>query len=394
MSEILRPQTADQAREVLAWAAAEEKPVDLRGAGSKHRLGHPVAADIVLETAGLSGISLYEPEELVLTAGAGTPLAEIVATLDAHGQGLAFEPPDLGPLLGAPPDHATLGGVVSCNLAGPRRPTAGAVRDHVLGFHAVSGRGEAFKSGGRVVKNVTGFDLSKLVCGAFGTLGLLTRITVKVLPKPERAVTVTLTGLDMDAAGRAMTRALGSPLAVSGAAHLPDGDPAGGPPLTALRLEGPPSSVAARCQGLGALLSDLGAVGALDEAESADLWTRLRDVAPFVGGDGPLWRISLPPAAGPAVAEAIRARAGGRFLLDWGGGLIWAALPEATDAHAATVRGALAPHGGHATLVRASESQRRAVPVFEPPPGPLAELTRRVRQGFDPKGILNPGRMG
>ncbi|MDH3703604.1 MAG: FAD-binding protein, partial [Alphaproteobacteria bacterium] len=221
MTERFKADSAEQVRELVAWAAAERQPLEIVGAGSKRGFGRPGNANHQLELAALSGVSLYEPGELVLTAGPGTTVAEIEELLAASRQQLAFEPPDLGPLLGGAPGAGTLGGMVACNLSGPRRIKAGGARDHVLGFQAVSGRGEFFKSGGRVVKNVTGYDLSKLMCGAMGTLGVLTEITVKVLPMAEKVWTVLVLGMDRSAAGAAMTAALQSPHEVSGAAYLP-----------------------------------------------------------------------------------------------------------------------------------------------------------------------------
>ena len=221
MAEHFKPETPEQVKDAVAWAIAEEIPLEVIGGGSKRSLGRPSNAETVLELSALKGISLYEAEELVLSAGPGTLLSEVEATLAQSRQQLAFEPPDYGPLLGGPPEAGTLGGMIACNLSGPRRIQAGAARDHFLGFSAVSGRGEAFKSGGRVVKNVTGYDLSKLLCGSWGTLGAMTDLTVKVLPAAEKSWTVLVLGLDLKVAGQAMTAALKSPYEVSGAAFLP-----------------------------------------------------------------------------------------------------------------------------------------------------------------------------
>ncbi|MEX1205036.1 MAG: glycolate oxidase subunit GlcE [Dongiaceae bacterium] len=404
MTEVLKPATAAQVAEAVAWAAAEEEPLELAGAGSKRGFGRPVQAGRLLDLSGLVGIALYEPDELVLSAAAGTPLAVIEAALAEKRQQLAFEPPDLGPLYGGRPGRGTIGGVLACNLAGPRRIKAGAARDHFLGFKAVSGRGEAFKSGGRVVKNVTGYDLCKLMAGSHGSLAALTEVTVKVLPAPETTRTVLLLGLDDAAAVRAMTRALQSAHEVSGAAHLPIGPAAGsmvervaraGAAVTAIRVEGTGPSVDYRCAALRGALADFGAP--LDELQSGDsavLWRELRDVAPLAADpQAVVWRLSVPPAAGAGVLAAIAAlRPDARHYYDWGGGLLWLALAPAADAGAGPVRAAVAGRG-HATLMRAPDSLRLAVPVFEPQPEPLAALTRRVKDSFDPRRILNPGRL-
>ncbi|MFO1056013.1 MAG: glycolate oxidase subunit GlcE [Dongiaceae bacterium] len=408
---LLRPADEAQLVELLRWAVAEETPLELAAGGSKRGFGRPVQAAHRLDLSAFAGIRDYQPAELVLTAGPATPLAELEAALAANRQMLAFEPGDWGPLLGGPAGAGTLGGALACALAGPRRIRAGAARDHFLGFRAVSGRGEAFKAGGKVVKNVTGYDLPKLLAGSFGTLAALTEVTVKVLPAPERTRTLLFFGLDDAAALAALGRALSGPFDVSGAAHLPAGiaDPLGIPHLrpgaavTALRLEGHIPSVAARQAALAAELAGLAAGDELHGRNSAAFWKALGDGAPFAGapfaGDGAeaiLWRLSVPPAAGAATVAAIRVP-GARWYFDWGGGLIWLALPPAAngpeDGHAAAVRGALAA-GGHATLLRGPAALRSAVPVFQPQPAPLAALSRRVKEAFDPRGILNPGRMG
>ena len=401
--ETLRPTTEDEAIEAVGWACRGGHALEIVSGGSRRGVGRPADAEAALDLSGIAGIGLYEPEELVLTAGPGTTLAEIAARLAQHGQTLAFEPPDLGPLLGTAPDLATLGGCMAANLSGPRRLKAGAARDHFLGVRAVSGRGEVFKSGGRVVKNVTGYDLCKLLAGSWGTLAAMTEITVKVLPAAEKLRTVLLYGLDDDAAIGAMTRALGGPFEVSGAAHLPAGiaalsavgrvrDP--GTPVTALRVEGPEPSVLARTESLRALFADAGEIDELHGHNSAAFWREVGDARFHADGGEIVWRLSVPPAEGAAVAGRVADGLDTRVFYDWGGGLIWLALPPGTeDAGAEPVRRAVAPTGGHATLIRAPEAVRRRVPAFHPQADGLAALSARVKEAFDPLGILNPGRM-
>lgn len=396
MSEILKPGDAAQVAETVAWAAGEEVPLEIVGTGSKRGLGRPMGEGNrpvahMLDLSALSGISLYEPEELVLTAQAGTPIAEIEAAVAEKGQQLAFEPPDLARLYGT--QGGTLGGLVSANLAGPRRIKAGAARDHVLGIDGVSGRGEGFKAGGRVVKNVTGYDLCKIVSGAYGTLAALTEITIKVLPAPEETRTLLLSGLDDVTAQRAMAMAIGSSHEVSGAAHLPLG--ANDAATTLLRLEGFGPSVAARADALRGLLAEYGELGEIGNAASLARWQEIRDVAPFRGDGAPLWRLSVTPSSGPEIVAAVAERLVSRAFYDWSGGLVWLVVDDdAGDAGASAIRAAVVAHGGgHATLIRAPETVRTAVEVFEPQPAPIAALTRRVKEGFDPRRILNPGRM-
>jgi len=397
---VFTPETTDQVVEAVHWAVNAGEPLEIVGRGSKRGLGRPVQAGHGVDLSRLNGVTLYEPEELVLSARAGTPLAAIEALLEEHRQMLAFEPADLGPLLGGAPGAGSIGGMLACNLSGPRRIKAGAARDHFLGVSAVSGRGELFKSGGRVVKNVTGYDLCKLMCGSYGTLGVMTDVTVKVLPRPEKTYTVLLLGLDDAAAAKAMVRALGSPHEVSGAAHLPAALAAksgvsyvagAGGAVTAIRLEGPGPSVEYRCAALRRELGDLGATEELHSQNSLTLWRELRDVKPFTDVfDHAVWKISVAPTAGAGVVADI---GHGNAFYDWGGGLVWLALPSGGDGGAARVRNAVAKVGGHATLVRAPLELRAAAAVFQPQDAASAALTKRLKDGFDPQGVLNPGRM-
>ena len=403
MAETLKPETPEQVLEAVHWAVANDGAFEVMAAGSKRAYGRPAEAAHRLDVSALAGIRMYEPEELVLSAGAATPLAEIETALAGNRQQLAFEPADLGPLLGSAAGAGTVGGAVACNLAGPRRIKAGAARDHVLGFRAASGRGDAIKSGGRVMKNVTGFDLSKLVAGSFGTLAVLTELTLKVLPAPEKTRTVLLFGADDQGAVKAMAAALQSPHEVSAAAHLPAplaGASAvgyvrdAGAAVTALRVEGPGPSAEARCAGLRALLATFGDNEELHGRNSHVLWREVRDVAFFAGEKAAhVWRLSVPPAAGARVAAEVLETVPGAACYDWGGGLVWLALTPAADAHQGAVRRAVAGAGGHATLVRAPAEVRARVPVFQPQPGPLAALSARLKESFDPRRVLNPGRM-
>jgi glycolate oxidase FAD binding subunit len=389
MTQTIKPRSSEELRQAVEWALGEGVTLDVRGEGSKLVLGKPLRCDQVLDLSGISGIVDYAPEELVITLRAGTPMREIEALLAQRNQMLAFEPPDLGPLLGQAPGRGTLVGAVVGNLAGPRRLSAGAARDHLLGFSGVNGRGEAFKSGGRVMKNVTGYDLSKVLAGSWGTLAVLDEVSVKVLPAPDQTATLMLLGLD-DAAGvRAMCAAMGSPHEVSGAAHLPG--------RTALRLEGVAPSVEARLKGLRELMADAGAkMEELGTLESRTFWRDVRDVAPLnTAPDEVVWKISCPPTEGPAILARIKAqRPAARAFYDWSGGLIWLALPPSADADHTIVRGALGATGGHATLIRSPDAVRAVVSVFQPQSPALVALAARVKESFDPKGLFNPGRMG
>ena len=417
MAESLAPTDADGLADAVRWAVAGEAPLEVLAGGSKQTLGRPVQSAATVSLAAFDGIVDYQPSELVLTAQAATPLATIEAALEAERQMLAFEPADYGPLLRAPggadlratggatlsaPGGATLGGALACNLSGPRRIKAGAARDHFLGMHAVSGRGERFKAGGRVVKNVTGYDVCKLLAGSYGTLALMHEVTVKVLPAPERTRTVLVFGLEPAAALDALGAALGSAHEVSGAAHMPAEIAArsavsyvsgAGAAVSAVRVEGFPASVEARCEALRALLGRFGAVEELHSKNSATLWREIRDVRAFADDGRPLWRLSVPPASGAAAAARVAEAADVRALFDWGGGLLWLAVDGAPDAGEVPVRAAAMAVGGHATLVRADAPTRAARAVFQPQATGLAALTARIKRAFDPTGVLNPGRM-
>lgn len=403
MADTLKPSTPDQLKEAIAWACAEQTPVEVRGHGTKTGIGHEVQAAWTLDVTGLSGITLYEPEELVLVARAGTPLDEIVAVAAGHGQELAFEPPDLSRLLGTS-GRGTFGGMIAAGLSGSRRIKAGAVRDHFLGFNAISGRGESFKSGGRVMKNVTGYDLPKLIAGSWGTLAVMFDATVKVLPRAETQATLVLWGLDDAMAAKAMSRAMQSSCEVSGAAHLPAGIVSREPfrPLaqtdvtaTLLRLEGFGPSVAYRGDVLEKLLADGAcATTRLDAEPSAAVWQAIRDVHAFAGDPvRAVWRLSVPPAAGPAVVESVAATGDCEAYYDWAGGLVWLSLAPAADDRSAVIRAAITPYGGHATLIRGHPGIAGEGARFEPLDVGTDGLVRRIKAGFDPHGILNPGRM-
>lgn len=369
---VLAPRDATDVAEIVASHPRALEPV---GGGSLRDVGRPVDADVLALDA-LAGVLSYEPAELVLTALAGTPLAAIERELASQSQRLAFEPPDFCSLLGVSRPR-TIGGVLAANLAGSRRVSAGAARDHFLGCEAVTGRGELFKAGGRVVKNVTGYDVPKLLAGSWGTLAVLTSVTLRVVPLAETERTLIVPRATAEEAIGVLGAALGSPYDVSAAAF----DHERG---CLLRLEGFAVSVAARAAGLVRSLR-LADVTALDAAESRTLWADVGGAAALAPWPV-VWRISVPPTDAPRLLAALAPE---HLLLDWGGGLIWAGF---ADADSARVRGAL--REGHATLFKAPRAARASQPVFQPQPPALAAATRRVKHAFDPDERLNPGRLG
>jgi glycolate oxidase FAD binding subunit len=404
---IVQPADAREVSEFVTWAAAASRPIELVGGGSMRGVGRPVRDSQLLDLCRISGIESYEPAELYLTARAATPLAEVEAVLSSAQQMLAFEPGDWRQLLGTPASTPTLAGALCCNLSGPRRIRVGTARDHLLGFRAVNGRGEPYKAGSRVVKNVTGFDLCKLMAGSYGTLSVLTEVTVKVLPRPDTECTVLVAGLDDQAAPSLLAQAVNSPNEVSGASYLSGAvaqvsavntvagmGTRGG--VAALRVEGPASSSAHRAAALTDLLSVYGPCEVLGPEDTAGLWRELRDVSLLApAADGAVWRLSVIPSMSATIVAEIATHIPIRHFLDFAGGLVWAALPPGhADGGAQLIRRALAAHGGgHALLARAPEHIRASVSVFEPLAAPLAALTARVKDSFDPLRILNPGRM-
>lgn len=379
MAEVLRPATEAELAEL---ARAAETPFEIIGSGTKRALGRPVEASRQLDMSGFSGIIAYEPEELILDVAVATRLSEVESMLAARGQQLAFEPPDYSALLGSA-HSGTVGGLVACNLAGPRRIKAGAARDHILGVRGVTGAGDIFKAGARVVKNVTGYDLPKLLTGSFGTLAAMTSVILKVLPAPETEETIVLTGLGDAEAVHAMSLAMQSPCEVAGAAHVPG-------EAVYLRLEGIAPSVADRRDTLAKMMKT--PVEVLAARSSAAKWRAIRDGSAFADRPHhPLWKLSVTPSEAPEIIRRLKDKTDLRHVFDWAGGLIWLEVPPAVDAHADLIRSAFS--SGHATLIRAPEDTRAAVDVFQPQPDALAALSARVKASFDPRHILNPGRM-
>ena len=384
------PASELDACDVIADAAASGTPLAVAGGDTKAAIGRPSQTERTLTSRGLAGITLHEPAELIVSARAGTPLAEVERALAAAGQHLPFEPADLRALLGSG-GEPTIGAVAAANNSGPRRIQAGAARDSLVGVRFVNGRGEAIKSGGRVMKNVTGLDLVKLLAGSWGTLGFLTEVTFKVLPRPERAATLVLRGLDEPAAASAMSAALGSPFDVTGAAHVPP-ELGGFGAQTLIRLESFDPSVAYRIGELRRLFRPT-ECDVLDDETGAATWRAIRDVTAFAGTDEAVWRISTAPTRGHLFTALVSRELPARWFYDWGGGLVWLATPATGDAGAAAIRTALTGPGGHATLIRAPAAIRAAVPVFQPQADALRRLSAGIRASLDPAGIFNPGRM-
>ena len=377
----MRPEDESELSEAVA---ASDGPLRIAG-GATRPVGRQVDGAL-LSTTALSGIRRYEPGAMTLIAGAGTPLAAIEAALARERQCLPFEPMDHRQLLSTD-GEPTIGGAASANASGPRRVRVGACRDHMLGIRFVDGRGRVLKNGGRVMKNVTGYDLVKLLAGSFGTLGVLTEIAFKVLPRPEFRAVLLYYGLEDAAAVRALSVALGSPFAVTGAAHAPRG--LDGHPATMIRIEGFEDAVRTSAKRLAGQLGEFGDALIEDDQERIEAgWKWVRDVERFRGLPGDVWRVSARPTEGPELVQRVRRHCDPEVMYDWGGGLVWLLVPGGTD-----LRGWLGGFEGYASIVRASRETRERVPPFHPSAGGVQRIQEALKERFDPRGILNPGLM-
>ncbi len=406
MRAVWKPENVSAVQSSVNDAIRSGYSLEIVGNGSKRQLGRPVDASITLDVSGLKGIQLYEPEELILVVAPGTLLSDVNSLLESHGQHLAFEPPDYGPLWGQAGDRGTIGGAIMSGRGGPRRLTAGAARDFMLGVKAINGSGELFSAGGRVVKNVTGFDLPKLVTGSFGTLCVVVELTLKVLPKAPESATFVLCGLDVDEASTVIQDVFRDMTAqVSSAAFLPMDIACHssvaeiqsmGESVTLLRLEGFGLSVMTGLDELSKVFRQSASTKILDKELSKVLWKEIGGAHYFALGESPLWFLSVPPACGAHLGKRLAQELNGRFFFDWAGGGIWFETPNNMDADAFRIRQLLAEvtgNDGHATLIRADERIRSVVSPFQPLPQPLALMNQRVRLQFDPDGVFNPGRM-
>jgi glycolate oxidase FAD binding subunit len=390
---IHKPTDEQEALDVVASAVRRRSTLRIEGGGTKLPAARPVKADSILSSASLVGVIMYEPSELVIQVRAGTPVDDVQALLREQGQDLPFEPPALTSLYGLA-GRPTIGALAAMNLSGPRRIAAGAARDCLLGVRFINGRGDLVKSGGRVMKNVTGLDLVKLMAGSWGTLGFLTEVCFKVLPSGRTSASLCIEGLSDATAVEMLCAAMGSSHDVSGAAHLPERS-AEEPAQTLIRIEGSDSSVAIRSARLSALLATYGRVLMLGHEQSTVVWSAIRELAPLrARTDEVIWRLSVPPDRAASVTRAIAAvHDSARWFYDWSGGLVWLAMPAEADAGARTIREIVAATRGHARLVKADDDMRRHISVFSDPPPAVMTITRRLKTAFDPLGILNPSRM-
>ena len=403
MADIYMPGDEAELAGFVEAAKAGNYPLEVCGFRSKREAGRPVNPAAVVSTAKLSGITFYEPGELVISAKAGTPLHEVEAALARKNQELPFEPADFSRIYGPDPMAASLGSVAAMNISGPRRVLRGAARDYLLGIRAVNGEGVAIKSGGRVMKNVTGVDLVKGLCGSWGTLAVLTELTFKVLPKAPDTRTLVFLGLPDESGVGVLSEAMGTPYEVSGTVHLHSplvsrlSDPeiaTANTALTALRLEGAPQSVAYRMEKLRRELSPFGETYVLDRQKSRSFWADIRSLA-FLSAnfERPLWRITVAPSKAARIVRALSAFFDLSAAYEWSGGLIWLETPPSSEASVTELLRVLAEFEADSMLMRAPRSVRSSIEVFHPLPLTKMKLVQAIKKAFDPVGVLNPGRM-
>jgi len=403
VNETYYPPGEEDLASLVKQAADQMMPVEICGNRTKRWIGRPMQVATRISTSEISGVTLYEPTELVLSAKAGTPLSEIESLLEQNGQEFAFEPNLWDRLVANQSNGApTIGGVVATNSSGPRRILRGSARDHLLGVRAVNGFGDVVKSGGRVMKNVTGYDLARGLAGAWGTLGVLSEVTLKVMPKAEETRSLIFLNLPDEAAVTAMCQAMGTPFEVSATAHLPAAcvERLSNPdiakleqPVTVLRLENFSPALARRIGALHDKLKPFGEIYELDDERSRAFWNDIRSLTFLAGSDRPLWRITTAPDRAAKLVSALRHQLDCHAAYEWSGGLIWVEVSPATDASATVLRRIIAEFGADAMLVRAPQSTRAAVDVFQPLAEPNMALIRGLKEAFDPQRILNPGRM-
>lgn len=397
--KILKPADELEAAQLITKARSEGTRLEIRGNGTKRDIGNAVSADKIISASAMSGITQYDPAELVMVAKAGTLLSEIDKALAKNKQMHVFEPANYGKLLGTN-GKQTIGGIAASNMSGPRRYVAGAARDSLLGVRFVNGSGEIIKNGGQVMKNVTGLDLVKLMGGSWGTLGFLTEVSFKVLPRPETQITLAIHNVSDVEGAQLMATAMATSADVTGASHAPadiasqlmNAPVKGG--ITFMRLEGLKETIGVRRDRVIASLPKGLNIQEIGARASLALWKMIRDVLPFADQDQrPVWRISVAPMSGYKVAAAILNKLEGQVFYDWQGGLVWLRLEDVSNASASVVRNIVKDHGGYATLIRASEPVRASTAVFQPEIAPLAALSERIKMAMDPSGLFNVGRM-
>ena len=388
------PKSEDEVSEIVKSAAKRKAALSIKGGGTRP-IGNAVQADEVLVTTGMKGISLYEPGALTIVADAGTTLEAINKELAKENQHLPFEPADYSGLFSVK-GKSTIGGVVAAGVSGPRRIQVGACRDSLIGVRFVDGEGTIIKNGGRVMKNVTGYDLVKLLAGSYGTLGVLTEVAFKVLPKPEVTGVISVSGLEDVQAIELLAKALSTPFDVSGAAHIADYNE--GIAQTFVRVEGFEKSIKYRTKQLKELIQPMLPKSAelsidMKDKSAAKIWDNVRNIEPLHGKEGEIWRLSVKPSNGPMIVNELKKSISLETVYDWAGGLVWLSVSDPSAENAKLIRNTVKRFGGHATIIKSAKGQKPSAEAFHPEPSRVAELSASLRRQFDPAGILNPGLM-
>lgn len=398
--DTFQPSNEDQLAELIRFGLAENKRFSVAGYSSKAGFGRAPRADAEISCTALAGIREYDPAELVMQAGAGTSLTEITEALDKHNQYLAFEPMQLGQLYDANLSRSSIGGLFAANVSGSRRFVAGAARDHLLGFKAVNGRGEVYRSGGNVIKNVTGYDLSKLLCGSWGTLSVMTELSFKVLPKPTHSSSIVVNNISIRDGMNCLALISASPLQASGLAFIPDNTPVNSDSLKknesnicVIRFEGTSISVQARMRDAETMLSKKYNLQHIPEDESVHLWTQINDVRPL-RDESCIARMSVAPSKTEGLLQYVEEIEHSKYFVDAGGGWIWLSLKEENACgEIRKLRDMLADEGASLLIYKASDNIKNQAGVYSPMSPAMKSLQMNLKNSFDPENILNPDRL-
>tara|TARA_B110000438_G_scaffold270846_1_gene288288 strand:- start:1293 stop:2561 length:1269 start_codon:yes stop_codon:yes gene_type:complete len=406
--ESIYPENEKEVADIIKKHYKSGKAIEIVGSGSKRKIGKPIQCEKILNFSKLEGIIEYLPEELYIKVKTGTKIDKIENELTKNKQQLAFEPIDFGYLFLGKSNCGTAGGHVSCNISGPRRFKSGSIRDHILGFRAVNGRGEIIKSGGTVVKNVTGYDLSKLICNSYGTLAALTEITFKVLPAAPESKTLIIHNLDLSFSTQYLEKAISTPVEVSGASFLPV-DPICNScemnikdtiklndlkyegSMTAMRLEGSKKSIDERMKNLKKELNVSNkSISILDTFQSEIFWKKIRNLEIFSATKNNIIRIVIPPSECCKLIYELPKNF--KYFLDWGGSLIWMEACELTEHIFESIRKKVVKHGGYLSMIKNSDYLPYVEDVFTIDRARF-NISQNIKKSFDPKRILNPGKM-
>ena len=397
---IFNPSSREEIAEIIRNCYKKNIPLEINGSKSKNKIGRNFQAEKTLDLTSYSGIIDYKPEELYIKVKAGTPINSIIEELDKHDQQLAFEPVDFGFLFNGKSNNGTIGGVISCNFAGPRRFKVGSARDHLLGFQGINGKGEIIKSGGTVVKNVTGYDLCKLISGSFGTLSVLTELSVKVLPKPQNSKTLIINNPHIKKAIEYLGTALSSSSDPSGGVFYPEqfdqsftfNDLTHKGALTAIRIEGPSNSVDHRIKNLSAELGLLeNEYSILESVQTKIFWNKTKNLEIFSNSKKNLLRIVAPISETLSVLQKMKPYEINYFL-DWGGSLIWVELEKISLKILREIKDIMQQHSGYFTIIKVEDDLKASADIFTIDPIKY-KISEKIKKSFDPKRIFNPGKM-